>query len=541
MDSPEQWTRVAKLLAVATNTPAAQREAWIDGLEDSPEIKIELRRMLGAWTDAGQQGFLDEPVLSRPLSDDRLGTMAGEFTLIRRLGSGGVGEVYLGFDEDPARLQERPAQVAIKILHRRFLNSHDVLAAFARERALLESLHHAAVVPVLDSGTTSDGLPYLVMEYIGGQPIDTFCNRRPAGLQQRLNLFRQLCDATAYLHERDILHLDLKPSNVLVTPDGEVKLLDMGLARLIYEIPADNSHFFVSAGFSSPEQVCGKKLSVTADIYSLGAVLYVLLTGRHPLELENLTPEEIRRAVVSRRSLRASTVFRSPQPADRSFQVPVSLTEWESMLQGPLDRLLEKMLRPSPWWRPRSAGKLSVQILKLQRKGFTRPLRQRRSGLHHLISIALLAVGVLLLGGAVRETWEGYRTLRQIRDLAAVQNRVRENFRRLKASSPTDRQCFVADQTATLEQTYKRDIPELLSSRVAPRRQVAGYALDSMALVSEMAPTAMERNDLAESSMRLLQTIAAVERNELHNDREARWALASADLLCQSSIHACTR
>ena len=536
MNSPEEWTRVAQLLAVATKTPPDQREAWIDALEDSIEIKMDLRQMLGAWNNAGEHGFLDEPVLTRPLSDDRLGTLAGEFTLIRRLGSGGVGEVYLGFNEDSASLRKRPAQVAIKVLHRRFQHSEDVLAAFVREQALLKSLDHPGLVTVLDSGATSSGVPYIVMDYIKGQPIDVFCNKKSAGLHQRLNLFRQLCDAVAYLHECNILHLDIKPSNVLVTPAGEVKLVDLGLAKLISETEDDDLGRFVSASFSSPEQVRGKKLSVASDVYSLGAVLYLLLTGRRPLELDNLPSEDLLRAVVDRRPLRADSVLRSPQPADRTFQIPVPLHEWEKMLQGPLARLLAKMLNATPSRRPRSVSKLAAGILKTQRKQSSRYIREPRTCLHLLLSVSLFSFGTLLLVGSAREVWLAYRAVETIGSLVENQKLAGQIFTQMAApSSAAERQRFVADQTTALQRTYGVVIPALLSSKVAPRRQIASYAVDSMALISEMAPTAMGREDLAASSAHLLQTIAKLERDDLNDDSGAQSALVSAKFFSRAT------
>ena len=215
------------------------------------------------------------------------GKLVGDYRLLRVLGEGGMGTVYLATRADEAYQQE----VAIKLMHPGFGPSQSMLLRFSAERQILANLNHPNIARLLDGGMTAEGSPYLVMEYVNGTAIDLFCSERQLALDDRLRLFRTLCTAVDYAHRHLVVHRDIKPTNVLVNADGEPKLLDFGIAKLIgsYQTGADpavtrHSQRLLTPDYASPEQVTGGGISTATDIYSLGAVLYQLLTRKPPHE-----------------------------------------------------------------------------------------------------------------------------------------------------------------------------------------------------------------------------------------------------------------
>jgi non-specific serine/threonine protein kinase/serine/threonine-protein kinase len=227
------------------------------------------------------------------------GPRAGAYTLIREIGSGGMGTVYLAVRHDDA-FEKR---VAIKIL-KRGMDSDSIVRRFRNERQILASLQHPYIAGLLDGGTTAEGLPYFAMEYIEGQRIVDYCDAHRLDTSARIELFRKVCAAVQYAHQNLIIHRDIKPANVLVTPDGTPKLLDFGIAKLLNPELAGDTIAPTAAGpqlmtpeYASPEQVRGEPVTTSTDVYSLGVLLYELLTGRRPYRLTSRTPAEIARVV----------------------------------------------------------------------------------------------------------------------------------------------------------------------------------------------------------------------------------------------------
>ena len=223
----------------------------------------------------------------------------GAYTLIREIGSGGMGTVYLAVRHDDA-FEKR---VAIKIL-KRGMDSDSIVRRFRNERQILASLQHPYIGGLLDGGTTADGLPYFAMEYIEGQRIVDYCDAHQLDTSTRIELFRKVCAAVQYAHQNLIIHRDIKPANVLVTADGTPKLLDFGIAKLLNPELAGETIAPTAAGpqlmtpeYASPEQVRGEPVTTATDVYSLGVLLYELLTGRRPYRLTSRTPAEIARVV----------------------------------------------------------------------------------------------------------------------------------------------------------------------------------------------------------------------------------------------------
>ncbi|MEO8381622.1 MAG: serine/threonine-protein kinase [Acidobacteriota bacterium] len=276
------WDQVRDLFqSAAEQPPEARRELLARA--DTP-VRSEVESLLAAHDE--QTPFLDRSVweLIDAQQGERLsGTLIGPYRVTRQLGHGGMGTVFLAERES----EEFSQRVAIKLVR----GGEMLVQRFRQERQILASLEHPNVARLLDGGTTADGLPYLVMEYVEGTPIDDFARALPVA--EKLRLFLQLCDAVQYAHRSLVIHRDLKPANVLVTADGVVKLLDFGIAKLQREAPPSDAPItrLMTPQYASPEQLLGRAVTTSSDVYSLGVILFELLTGRRPFDSETRTAE----------------------------------------------------------------------------------------------------------------------------------------------------------------------------------------------------------------------------------------------------------
>ena len=275
-------------------------------------LRVEIESLLKS--DERTDGFIEQPAFAIPrdlfpdnVDEPFVGRQFGAYQVIREIGRGGLGAVYLAARAD----DEYRKEVAIKLV-RRGLDTEDILRRFRNERQILAQLDHPNIARLIDGGTTDDGLPYFVMEYVNGEPINAYCDANALPTTERLKLFRKVCAAITYAHQNLVIHRDLKPSNILVTQEGEPKLLDFGIAKLLsagdelftQTIPALR---VMTPEYASPEQVKGDKIMTTSDVYSLGVLLYELLTGQRPYRLKTRTPEEIARAITEQEPERPST------------------------------------------------------------------------------------------------------------------------------------------------------------------------------------------------------------------------------------------
>ena len=345
----DSWSRVRTLFERALPLSAAEREALLADPALDPALVAEVRSLLGF--DAAPSPLdlpVPVPVPAPAAAPTRVGQRLGAWRISGALGSGGMGEVWAA-ERDDGRYA---ASAAIKVL-KRGMDSAAVLARFAHEQQALARLQHPHIAHLLDAGISPDGLPYFVMERVQGRPIDQACEGLP--LEARLQLFLQLTDAVAHAHRNLLVHRDLKPGNVLVGDDGRVKLLDFGIAKALD--PVDGS--LTGAGerpftphYASPEQVRGEPVSTATDIYSLGVLLYVLLTGERPYGRQASTPHDAARAVLEEEPTRPSSLAR-PVPG------------WERTrrrLQGDLDNILLKALEKPVDRRYASVDALAADI-----------------------------------------------------------------------------------------------------------------------------------------------------------------------------------
>src|SRR5262245_28756322 len=297
----------------------------------------------------------------------------GPYRLIREIGRGGMGTVLLAVRSDDA-FQKR---VAIKVL-RRGMDTDAIVGRFRHERQILASLEHPHIASLLDGGTTDDGLPYFVMEYVDGQLVTDYCDAKALDTTSRLELFRKICAAVQHAHQNLVIHRDIKPANVLVTSDGTPKLLDFGIAKLLNPDPGVQTLAATIAGsplmtpeYASPEQVRGETVTTATDVYSLGVLLYELLTGRRPYDLPSRTPDEIQRVVCNSVPVRPSTVVthaassqstRDRPEIDSERTRPPDADRLRRRLAGDLDNIVLKALAKEPSRRYASVDQFSEDI-----------------------------------------------------------------------------------------------------------------------------------------------------------------------------------
>ena len=323
--TPERWQQVADTLYRLLHSPPPERSAYLSEMvARDPELHREIVSLLSSYEKAGT-AFLrgsamdslarqDEPATRDSVAGRRLGA----YQLLELIGVGGMGEVYRAARAD----DQYHKQVAVKLV-RAGEETALVVARFKNERQILAGLDHPNIARLLDGGSSVEGAPYFVMELIEGEPIDTYCATQGLPLKDRLNLFLQVCSAVQFAHQRLVVHRDLKPSNILVTKEGVPKLLDFGIAKLLEPtesmaaLEATATLFrMLTPRYASPELIRGEPITTAADVYSLGVVLYELLTGQSPYRVDSQSPHEIACAVCEMEPLRPSTAIKKTRQAD---------------------------------------------------------------------------------------------------------------------------------------------------------------------------------------------------------------------------------
>ena len=297
----ERWQQVREILDSAIALPPAERSAYFERVcGPDQELRSEVESLLRAHDDAGSV-FLNTPAadLKSVLSDSTprpswIGRRIGVYQIEAEIGHGGMGEVYRAIRADG----QFKKNVAIKMVRGGY-DTAAVLERFLHERQILASLDHPNIARLYDGGTTEDGIPYLVMELIEGTPIDAYCEARNLSVNERLKLFTQVCAAVQYAHQRLVIHRDIKPGNILVTSDGIPKLLDFGIAKLLDPTGGGETTMLpaLTPEYASPEQIKGEPITTSTDVYSLGVVLYRLLTGRSPYPANTRSPLDFARVI----------------------------------------------------------------------------------------------------------------------------------------------------------------------------------------------------------------------------------------------------
>src|SRR5687768_7932327 len=416
--STERWREVIPHLDRALELPGHGRAAWLAALRgEDPALAADVEALLERHEALEEQGFLSETPI--PASWSSLdGQVIGAYTLRSRIGQGGMGSVWLAERSD-GRYQ---GTAAVKLLNASLVG-RDGEARFRREGSVLARLRHPHIAQLIDAGVSPAGQPYLVLERVDGERIDRFCEAGGLGVEARIRLFLDVLAAVAHAHANLVVHRDIKPSNVLVATDGRVKLLDFGVAKLLEsegggEVTAltREGQSALTPEYAAPEQLTGGDVTTATDVYALGVLLYVLLTGRHPSlpgGREMSSPAELIKAVVDTEPVRLSDA--------------VTLKKLRGALRGDLDNIVAKALKKRPAERYVSADAMADD---LRRYLDDRPVLARADSLGYRAGKFLarnrLAVGaavivvLALVTGASVAVWQARTAARQ-RDLALVQ------------------------------------------------------------------------------------------------------------------------
>jgi tetratricopeptide (TPR) repeat protein len=337
--TPEEWQRIKQVMGDALDQPdtRSRLEFLSAACDGDHALQGEIEAMLAHASD--RLDAVADDLASVRAADDgaaAIGQRLGDYELIRELGRGGMGTIYLARRAD----EEFEKEVAIKIL-KRGTDTEEVLRRFRAERQILAQLEHPNIARLIDAGTSPDGLPYFVMEYVDGVPITKFCDSAGLSIRERIELFAKVCAALHFAHQNLVVHRDLKPGNILITANGEPKLLDFGIAKLLSPggdfllTTIQNEQRFTPA-YASPEQIRGNTVTTASDVYALGALLYHLLTGEppHRFKSEHPSPTEMFRVIVEQEPVRAS--------------VAIAKGENSKLLRGDIDNILDKALQKEP-------------------------------------------------------------------------------------------------------------------------------------------------------------------------------------------------
>ncbi|MFI4896280.1 MAG: tetratricopeptide repeat protein, partial [Phycisphaerales bacterium JB059] len=416
-DPRRELARVEAVFHDALERAPEEREAFVDlSCADAPDLRDRVMALLRA--DARESDALDDPQITpiarqlledTRLADDLSGQRVGAYRLVRRLGEGGMGSVWLGERDD----QEFERRVAVKVI-KRGMDSALVLRRFRVERRALGMLEHPSIARLLDAAMTSDGRPALIMEYVEGAPLDQYCMEHALGVRDRLRLFGEVCDAVAHAHRQLVIHRDLKPSNMFVTSEGRPKLIDFGIAKLLSDEETATSvtapeQRMMTPRYASPEQIRGEAVTTATDIYSLGVVLYELLVGRAPFEPASGSRAELGRLVCEQDPIAPSTAVSREAPADApGAEQPGDTTRLRRMLEGDLDTIVLRALRKEPDRRYESVAALGEDIRRYleDRPVLARPdtltYRARKFVRRHRGAVVAASAGtfVLVLGVA---------------------------------------------------------------------------------------------------------------------------------------------
>jgi len=400
---PDAWDQVKEILATALEMPAEERAGFLRQACGSDQaLFAEVESLLAHHNQA--DSLLENSPTARWLSFEPsafAGKKIGAYRVIRELGEGGMAVVYLGERDD----QQFRRRVAIKML-RPGVYTAEIVQRFRNERQTLAALDHPNIVKLLDGGSTEDGLPYLVMDYVEGVPIDEFCRSNQLSVRSRLLLFLNVCAAVRYAHRNLVIHRDLKPGNILITKDGVPRLLDFGIAKLLnpefLQTPLVTQTEWrpMTLEYASPEQVRGQPVTEASDIYSLGVLLYELLAGRRPCRTEGQSRLEIERMICEK------------EPERPSGSVAPELRR---ALEGDLDTIVLKALRKEPKQRYVSVEELSDDIqhhlsgMPVLARNPTLTYRSGRFLRRHRESFATALVALVLLGAI--GAWEARRIL----------------------------------------------------------------------------------------------------------------------------------
>jgi serine/threonine-protein kinase len=389
--SEPTWSRIGELFHAALEQPPEERDRFLAReCGDDTALLSEIESMLAAHEDQSRLRVEDRLLSDGEQVDPMLGRVIGAYRLVSLIGRGGMGDVYLA-ERDDDQFEHR---VAFKLI-RPGLGGRAATERFLRERQILAQLQHPNIAMLLDGGVTEDGHPYLVMQYVDGRPLTEWCRERGLSLRQRLELFLTVCDAVQAAHNNLVVHRDLKSANILVMADGQIRLLDFGIAKLLDEKLVDDAQGGLTVDFdrlltpthAAPEQVTGQAVTTATDVYALGVLLYELLTDERPFDVDQSSAAAIERSI-------CETV---PEPPSRRSR------EHRKELRGELDNIVLMALRKEPGRRYQSARELADDIAShlqgrpVKAQGDSLAYRTRKALKRHRWAVTAAAVVLLTI------------------------------------------------------------------------------------------------------------------------------------------------
>ena len=456
------WSAISKLLDQALDIPANERDAWLDTLTGADaDLKPVLRDLLARHAQLEKSNFLDDGAqlaAINGLREDFLqstttlkGAAIGPYRLVQEVGRGGMGSVWRAERAD-GRYE---GAVAIKFVHASWIGNQGE-SRFRSEGKLLARFDHPNIARLIDAGVLGQGQPYLVLEFVDGEPINQYCARHGLNLEARVGLFLSVLAAVAHAHSHLIVHRDLKPANIFVTRDGTVKLLDFGIAKLVDASSeaelTKTSMRALTPQFAAPEQLLGQPITTAVDVYALGLVLYTLLTGTHPVAAENASSVELQRQILSVDPQRPSSVAILPEVPPRA-------------LRGDLDNILGKALKKLPAERYASVNAFADDLGRYLKH---EPIQARPESLaYHLAKFvrrhrrgvaAAVIAAVAVLAGIIGTVYQAHRAEANAKQAARARERAEHQLAYAEA----------ADEMLTVlldERTNKTFTPEELQAR----------------------------------------------------------------------------
>lgn len=535
----QNWRRIEELFNAAVELPEDERLAFVES-EAGDDTQL-LQSVVSLLHHHGEDQQIGAAVQAAALEtvtavDQLCGTRIGPWAVIREIGKGGMGTVYLAERAD----QQYDQKVAIKLITDAFIND-EVLRRFLAERQLLARLEHPNIARLLDGGTTDQGIPYLVMEYIEGQAIDVFCHQNQLTIKQRLKLFQKICSAVQYAHQNLIVHRDLKPANILVGKDGEPRLLDFGIAKFLDDGETDGSEQLTKVGtrlftlhYASPEQIRGQPVNTMSDVYSLGVILYELLTGRRPYRRSELDSYSLEKAVIETRVVRPSGVLKqSIDQFEILFETDSSneRLEWcgglypgqlKRLLSGDLDNILMMALRKDPTRRYPSVLALSedinhyLQHEPVSARPATLAYRSSKFLSRHRYSSTLVLILMIAIIGFSITTWMQSRQIVIERDSARMAQG--------KAEAISD---FLIEMFSTIDprkaqgrEITVREVLDDTSARLEETEHALSTSPEIEATIKRSIGTIYERLGLLQPAQTTLESVLAYHHGLPNPDQE---------------------
>jgi non-specific serine/threonine protein kinase/serine/threonine-protein kinase len=430
--TPQRWQQVKELLGTALELEPVKRSSFLDNVCASDlTLREDVERLLAAEKEAGSE-FLGDSAVAGEIAGDALeqtdqwiGRRIGPYQIVEEIGVGGMGKVFRAMRTD----EQYQSEVAIKFV-RAGPDAEFVIQRFKNERQILANLGHPNIARLLDGGTTEEGLPYVLMELVRGESIDAYCDKNRLSTADRLKLFLQVCSAVQYAHQRLIIHRDIKPANILVTREGMPKLLDFGIAKILESgatagglDPTVTLFRLLTPGYASPEQVRGEVITTASDVYSLGVVLYELLTGRSPYGVTKSTSHEMARAACEFEPEKPSLVVLQANWTASSYVAKLNRRETagsvrdgspeklSKRLKGDLDNIALMALRKEPKRRYASVEQFAEDVrrhlanLPVVARKDTLGYRSSKFFSRHKAGVAAAAVVLRTLSAGFDSTW----------------------------------------------------------------------------------------------------------------------------------------